>query len=70
MYLGTGYKLNQDDFCYEPNHVAATQKYRFAILNEMDEREIAKLVEDIEIVQDLLDSFLLEIDETINNNKK
>jgi hypothetical protein len=69
MYLGTGYKLTEDDFCYEPNHVIATQKHRFAILNGMDERQIAKLVNDIEIVQDLLDSFLHEIDETLKNKK-
>ena len=72
MYLGTGHKLTEDETCYEPNHVDATQKHRFAILHEMDERQIAQLVEDIEIIQDLLDSYLHEIDETVtnNNNKK
>jgi hypothetical protein len=69
MHLGTGHKLTEEETCYEPNHIAATQKYRFAMLNEMTEHQIAKLEEDIEIVQDLLNSFLDEIIETLENKK-
>ena len=70
MHLGTGHKLTEDESCYEPNHIHATQKHRFALLNEIDKRQLVRLVGEIEIVRDLLDSFLHEIDETFNNPKK
>ena len=71
MYIGTGYKITRDDdvSSYEPNHIAATQKHRFAMLNEMDDRQINMLVDKIEVLRDLLNAFNYEIDEVCKNKE-
>ena len=71
MYLGTGYKITREDeiSSYEPNHVDATQKHRFAILNDMDERQISLLEDRIEVLRDLLNAFNHEINEVFKNKK-
>ena len=65
LYVGTGHKItrNDDVSSYEPNHIAATQKHRFAMLNAIDGRQINMLEDKIEVLRDLLDAFDHEIDE-------
>ena len=71
LYIGTGYKITRDDdiTSYEPNHISATQKHRFAMLNEMDGRQINMLQDKIEVLRDLLNAFDYEIDEVWKNKK-
>jgi hypothetical protein len=71
LYVGTGHKITREDnvSSYEPNHIAATQKHRFAMLNEMDGRQINILQDKIEVLRDLLDAFDHEIDEVWKNKK-
>jgi hypothetical protein len=69
IYVGTGHKLTEDETYYEPNHIDATQRHRFAILNKLDEKQINMLVHHLGILDDLLDSFLHEIDESLKNKK-
>jgi len=71
LYIGTGYKITRDDdvSSYEPNHIAATQKHRFAMLNEMDGRQINMLQDKIEVLRDLLNAFDYEIDEVWKNKE-
>ena len=71
MYLGTGHKINREDeiSSYEPNHVDATQKHRFEILNNLDGRQISSLAGRIEVLEDLLDTFLNEMYKVSKNKK-
>jgi type IV secretory pathway VirB4 component len=70
LHLATGHELTEDETDYEPNHIADTQRHRFAILNELNENQIYRLLDDLKMLDDLLGSFIHEIDETLNNNKK
>jgi hypothetical protein len=71
LYIGTGYKITRDDdiTSYEPNHISATQKHRFAMLNAMDGRQINMLEDKIEVLRDLLNALDYEIDEVWKNKK-
>jgi hypothetical protein len=71
LYIGTGHKITRDDdvSSYEPKHIDATQKHRFAMLNEMDGRQINMLEDKFELLQDLTTAFTHEIDEVWKNKK-
>ena len=69
LHVGTGYKITRDEFSYEPNHITATQQHRFAMLNEMDGRQINMLQDKIEVLRDLLNAFDYEIDEVWKNKE-
>ena len=71
LYVGTGHKITRDDdvSSYEPNHIDATQKHRFAMLNAMDGRQINMLEDKFELLQDLITAFTHEIDEVWKNKE-
>ena len=64
------HKLTENETYYEPNHVNATQKHRSDMLKDVTKNKILKFETDLEVLRDMLDSFIDLIDDILLNQKK
>lgn len=58
LYQSTGYRLNQFTTTYEPKHVENTEKHRIEILKGLTSNELKKLENDLDILDEVTQSWL------------
>jgi hypothetical protein len=70
MYLGTGHKLEEGEFSYEPNHIEYSENYRIKILSDINTNQLYKFEQDIEVAKDLFNNWEhLIIDELVKRGE-
>ena len=69
LYLGTGHRLTQGESTYEPPHVQYTEKHRTTIAKELTRQELLNLERNMEMMGDLLSSWLDIINEELKERE-
>lgn len=69
LYQSTGYRLNQYITTYEPKHVENTEKHRIEILKGLTDGELKKLENDLDILDEVTQSWLDLIHREIMSRK-
>ena len=64
------HKLTENETYYELNHVDATQIHRSDMLKDVTKNKILKLKTDLEVLRDIIGSFIDLIDDILLNQKK
>ena len=70
LYLDTGHRLPQGENIYEPTHVEYTEGHRITIAKELTRQELLNLKRNMEMMSDLLSSWLDIIHEELKSKEK